>query len=76
MRVDERPVARDLMPQVNIEGYLSADANYDANHPYDLATAHRIPLPAPKRYRESEDMGHYPSSLHSRARYDSLILSG
>lgn len=73
MQVDERSVARDLIPRANIEGYLLADANYDANHLYDLAATHRIQILAPKRYRQSEDLGHHD---HSPARISSLILLG
>lgn len=73
MHVDERRVARDLIPRAKIEGYLLADANYDSNHLYDLAADHRIQLLAPKRNRESADLGH---RTHSPARISSLYLLG
>ena len=71
MQVDERRVARDLIPRANIEGYLLADANYDANHLYDLAADYRVQLLAPNRRGESEDLGHHDQSP---ARISSLFL--
>ena len=71
MQVDERTVARDLIPRANIEGYLLADANYDANHLYDLAASHRVQLLAPKRYRDAQNLGH---RVHSPARISALFL--
>lgn len=73
MQIDERRVARELIPRANIEGYLLADADYDANHLYDLAADLRIQLLAPKRYNESQNLGHH---YHSPARISSLILLG
>lgn len=71
MQADERTVARDLIPQAHIEGHLLADANYDANHLYELAAEHRIQLLAPKRYEDAQDLGHY---VHSPARISCLYL--
>lgn len=71
MQADERTVARDLIPRANIEGYLLADSNYDANHLYDLAGHHHVQLLAPRRYQNAEDFGH---SVHSPARISCLFL--
>jgi hypothetical protein len=47
LNVCEKVVARHLIPQLNGEGYLLADGNYDANHLFDLAHEHGYQLVTP-----------------------------
>ena len=49
MNLDERTVAHELIGDLQDEGYLLADANYDAMAVYDTAWAHGHQLLAPRK---------------------------
>jgi hypothetical protein len=49
MNADERTVARALVPDAQIRGYLLADAAYDANPLHAVCRTHGVQLVAPRR---------------------------
>jgi hypothetical protein len=65
LNVDERVVARQLVPRSRIRGYLLADANYDDNALHDICLCHGAQLVAPRRYGPHKQLGH---QRHSPAR--------
>jgi hypothetical protein len=65
MNVSELSVARQLIRQVDGEGYLVGDKLYDANGLYDLAAARGLRLVAPKR--DGRGLGHHRHSPHRLA---------
>lgn len=58
MNVDEREMARRLLGDLEHEGYLLADANYDSNKVFDAAGARQIKLVAPRRGSTRRGLGH------------------
>lgn len=67
MNVSEKTMAQTLIPTLPGGGYLLADAEYDANNLYDLATENGHQLVAPKRGK-GKGLGHRrqsPSRLRS-----------
>jgi len=68
LNVDEKTVARLLLPQLSHGGYLLADGNYDASHVYDGAWEEGYQLVAP--YRKAKEPGsgkHYQSPHRLRS---------
>lgn len=65
LNVDERVVARQLVPQSRIGGYLLADRYYDDNPLHDICLQHGVQLVAPRRYGANKGLGHH---RHSPAR--------
>jgi hypothetical protein len=61
MNYSEKNMARELIPALPGEGYLLGDAEFDANHLYDLAHAAGHQLLAPKRQKH-RGVGHRPQS--------------
>lgn len=59
---NEHHVAADMVRQFNDQGYLIADANYDANHLYQCAGQHGHQLIAARRYRKAKGLGHHHHS--------------
>ena len=53
----EKTIARELIPTLPGEGYLLGDAEFDANHLYDLAHAAGHQLLVPKRQKQ-HGLGH------------------
>jgi hypothetical protein len=51
------------------EGYLLADANYDANHLHEHAGEHGVRLLTPRRYAQAKGRGHH---RHSAYRIEAL----
>jgi hypothetical protein len=70
MNVPEPEAARELIPQLNGEGYLLGDALYDSNELYDLAAARGRQLVAPRK-KPGRGLGH---RRHSPARLRSIRL--
>lgn len=69
MNVNERTMARHLIPTLPGSGYLLGDAEYDANDLYDLAAAAGYQLVAPKQRPKTRSgaktgLGHRPHSPH------------
>jgi hypothetical protein len=60
----ESTVARDLIGQLDSEGYLIGDGAYDKNRLYDLAWEKSIQLIAPQRIKNAKGLGHYRQSPH------------
>ena len=58
LNVSEPRVARSLISRDTGEGYLLADASYDANHLYDRAGMAGIQLLTPRRYSQAKGVGH------------------
>ena len=58
----EHRTARRLVEQFKDEGYLLADAGYDANHLYQWAGEHGHQLLTPRRYRKAKGVGHHQHS--------------
>lgn len=71
MNIDERVIARRLMPSLPGEGYLLADANYNSNRLFAAAAARGVQMVAPRRQRGEGPMGlghhpQHPARLRSR----------
>lgn len=65
LNVDERVVARQLVPRSRIAGYLLADRYYDDNPLHDICLRRGVQLIAPRRYGRNKGLGHH---RHSPAR--------
>jgi hypothetical protein len=65
LNIDERVVARRLVPASRISGYLLADRYYDDNPLHDICLQHGVQLVAPRRYGSEKGLGHH---RHSPAR--------
>ena len=70
MNVPETEVARELIAQLEGEGYLLGDSLYDSNELYDLAAARGRQLVAPRK-KPGRRLGH---RKHSPARLRSIEL--
>lgn len=68
----EHRTARTMVEQFNDEGYLIADAGYDANHLYQCAGDHGHKLLTPRRYRKATGVGHHRHSSHRLEAIDRL----
>lgn len=71
MNIDERVIARRLMPCLPSEGYLLADGNYNSNRLFEAAAARGVQLVSPRRQRGVGPMGlghhpQHPARLRSR----------
>jgi hypothetical protein len=68
MNVDERAVAVRLIPQAGIQGYLLADANYDANRLHEVCDRlGDLQLITPRRFaRTAQGTGHRPQTAGRR----------
>lgn len=76
MNVSEKTMARGLIPTLPGGGYLLADAQYDANYLYDLATEAGFQLVAKKRKdRGRGGLGHRRQSP-GRLRSIALLQTG
>ena len=62
INVNEKRAARDLVRQVDREGYLVGDNQYDSNPLYDLAGEHGQQLLSPRRAGTS--LGHHRHSAY------------
>jgi hypothetical protein len=71
LNVDERVVARRLVTQAEVAGYVVGDAFYDDNLLYDAADAHGAQLVTPRRCGTGRGLGHY---RHSPARRRAIEL--
>jgi len=71
MNCSESKVARELIVEIQKEGYLVGDGEYDKNHLYNLAGRSNIQLIAPRRIRNAKGLGH---RRHSRYRLRSIEL--
>lgn len=63
LNVSEAGQAHQLIGQLNDEGYLLADSNYDSDELHDTAVAHGHQLIAPRR-RPGTGLGHRRHSPH------------
>lgn len=63
LRVSEQAVAKQLIAQVSGNGFVLADANYDANRLYEVAGQHGWQLLAHRRYRHAQGVGHHRHSV-------------
>lgn len=68
LHVDERVVARRLVAQARLAGYLLGDAYYDDNALHDAANAQLV---TPRRYGAGRGLGHH---RHSAARLRSIEM--
>jgi hypothetical protein len=75
MNTDERVMARRMIRQAEIQGYLVGDANFDDNHLHDLCLAKGdLQLLTPRRFRKAKGRGHHrhsPGRLRCLERLDS-----
>ena len=72
MNTDERVMARRLLRQDPVEGYVLADGNYDDNKLHDLCGVRsNLQLVAPRRYGFKKGLGHH---RHSPGRLRSITL--
>jgi len=63
MNKDERVMARRLLRQAEIQGYVLADANYDDNQSHDVCVLRgNVQLVTPRRYSHSRGLGHHRHS--------------
>jgi hypothetical protein len=72
LNVDERVVARRLVPASRIAGYLLADRYYDDNLLHDTCLQHGVQLVAPRRYGPHKGLGHHRHSPARRRCIDML----
>jgi len=63
LNVDERLVARRLVEQAKVSGYVVGDANYDDNKLYAAVDAAEGKLLTPRRYHTAKGIGHHRHSL-------------
>lgn len=74
LNIDEKRVAREMIPRLEGAGYLVADTNYDDSDLFDLASAHGHRLIAPRR-RPETGLGHHRQSP-DRLRCIALLETG
>ena len=58
LNVNERGVARELVGQARLSGYLLGDAQYDDKHLYALCAQRGMQLIAPRQYGSQRGLGH------------------
>jgi hypothetical protein len=66
LNVDERVVARRLVPRSRVSGYLLADGNYDDNGLHELCDRQGAQLIAPRRRGPHTALGHRAQSAARR----------
>jgi IS5 family transposase len=71
LNVDERVVARRLVEEAKVNGYVVADAYYDDNKLYEAVRQQEGQLLAPRRYGSGRGLGHHP---HSPARLRAIEM--
>jgi Transposase DDE domain len=71
MNVDERVVARRLVVEAELQGYVVADAYYDDNELYDRVSERGAQLVTPRRHGPGRGLGHH---RHSPARLRAIEL--
>jgi hypothetical protein len=72
MNKDERVMARRLLRDADVQGYVLADAAYDDNKLHDVCrTRGQLQLLTPRRYRKSKGVGH---QRHSPSRLRCLEM--
>ena len=64
MNESESHVASKLVGEIEEEGYLIGDGNYDKTHLYNKAAERNIQLVAPQRIRNAKGLGHRRQSEH------------
>ena len=74
LHVNEKQVARRLIPQLRGTGYLVGDANYDASDLYTAAAQRQHRLIAPRRNPRT-GLGHHPQA-RDRLRSIALLETG
>lgn len=63
MNKDERVMARRLLREAPVQGYVLADGNYDSNDLHDVCLARDgVQFVAPRRYGPRRGTGHRPQS--------------
>jgi hypothetical protein len=67
MNVSEKRVARRLIPQLTVAGYLLTDGNYDANYLFDLAAAQGYQQVSPLPHGTPGGGHHYQSPHRLRS---------
>lgn len=74
MNVDERVMARRILRDADVQGYVLADSNYDDNKLHDVCLRRgNLQLLTPRRYRKSKGVGHH---RHSPARLQCIEMLG
>lgn len=73
MNKDERVMARRLLRDAPVQGYVLGDGNYDSNDLHDVCLARKaVQFVAPRRYGPGRGIGHRPQSP-SRLRSRELL---
>lgn len=72
LHVNERPVARRLVAQTRLAGYLLGDAEYDDQQLYELCARRGVQLVAPRQRGPQRGLGHRPQAA-SRLRGVALL---
>lgn len=70
LNVSERPVARQLVRQTRLAGYLLGDAEYDDQGLYEICARRGVQLVAPRQHGPARGLGHVfqtPARLRSVA---------
>lgn len=62
MNTDEREMARRLLIQARVSGYVLGDANFDSSPLFDEAAASGAQLVAPRRMGSNRGLGHHRHS--------------
>lgn len=62
MNTDEREMARRLLIQARVSGYVLGDANFDSSPLFDEAAASGAQLVAPRRMGPNRGLGHHRQS--------------
>lgn len=75
MHTDERTMAGRMLGDLQHTGYLLADANYDSNKLFDLASRRGVQLVTPRRYGPHRGLGRRRQSP-SRLRSKDILESG
>lgn len=72
MNKDERTMARRMLREAPVQGYLMADANYDSNPLHNVCVAKgELQMVAPRRSGKGRGLGHH---RHSRGRLRSIAI--
>ena len=62
LHLNERPIARQLVAQTRLVGYLLADAEYDDQQLYTLCAQRGVQLVAPRQKGPAHALGHVPQT--------------
>jgi Transposase DDE domain len=72
MNTDERVMARRMLRQAEVQGYVVGDAAYDDNPLHDVCLSKgQLQLVTPRRYKKAKGLGHH---RHSPCRLRSLAI--